>query len=246
MIAKLLKQLAIACLLWPVLGYAVAVYQVEKVYDGDTILLTNGWKVRFLEINTPEVAGRGKAAQPGGEQAKHWLQTQLQHQQISLETDVERQDKYGRMLAYVFSADGRFINLELVKNGLATVSIFPPNLKYADELLLAEHNAEQAGIGIWAYPEYAPLPFQALNQSNYQGWKRISGRVQAIKPTAKGAYLQFSRQTAIHITGQDLALFPPLNNYLGKNMEVRGWVQKAGKRFNIIVRHPGQIKQLKP
>jgi endonuclease YncB( thermonuclease family) len=76
---------------------------VEKVFDGDTILLSNGRKVRFLGINTPEVAGRNKSAEAGGEQAKDWLKNKLEHRKVLLQGDVEKQDNYQRTLAYVFT-----------------------------------------------------------------------------------------------------------------------------------------------
>lgn len=64
-------------------------YQVEKVFDGDTILLSNGTKVRFLGINTPEVAGGRKTEEQGGQAAKVWLKQRLEHKKVSLQFDVE-------------------------------------------------------------------------------------------------------------------------------------------------------------
>ena len=71
-------------------GYSY--YSVKKVYDGDTILLSNGNKVRFLGINTPEVEGRNKQAQAGGDEAKQWLVNQLKGTKVRLEKDVEKQE----------------------------------------------------------------------------------------------------------------------------------------------------------
>ena len=243
---KIIIRLILLLVLWPMSAHAAATtYQVQKVYDGDTILLNNGQKVRFLGINTPEVAGRGKPAQSGGEQAKHWLQ-QLEQQTVSLEIDVEVQDKYGRQLAYVYSADQRFINLELVKAGLASVSIFPPNLKHTAALLAAQQSAEQARLGIWADPTYAPLAYGDINPDNSQGWKRITGQITVIKHNHKNTYLQFSPQVAVQIAHQYADLFPDWQSYLGKTIEARGWLHKSGHRYTILLRHPGEIKLLQP
>lgn len=221
-----------------------AYYRVEKVYDGDTILLSDGRKVRFLGINTPEVAGRNKAEEPGGQQAKAWLKQLLENKKVTLQGDVEKQDKYQRTLAYVFTEDKLHVNLELVKRGLATVNIYPPNLKYVDTLLTAQQSAEQAGRGLWVYPEYAPLPFQNLDDSNYHGWKRISGRIKAVKQTTKNSYLQFSDTVAVQVPVEFAGLFPPLESYVGKQIEARGWVHKSGHRLALLVRHPGETKIL--
>lgn len=220
-----------------------AYFPVEKVFDGDTIQLGDGRKVRFLGINTPEVAGRNKAEEPGGEQAKAWLKRMLENKKVTLQGDVEKQDKYRRTLAYVFTEDKLNVNLELVKKGLATVNIYPPNLKYVDALLAAEDAARQAGQGLWAYPEYAPIPHEALNESNYHGWKRVTGRVRAVKRTAKNAYLQFSDIGAVQVPVEFAGLFPPLESYVGREIEARGWLRKSGQRFSLLVRHPGALKQ---
>ncbi|MGZ4958767.1 MAG: thermonuclease family protein [Methylomonas sp.] len=219
-----------------------AYYWVDKVFDGDTIQLGNGQKVRFLGINTPEVAGRNKAAEPGGEEAKAWLTQALKNKKVTLQGDVEKRDKYQRTLAYVFTEDKLNVNLELVKRGLAVVNIYPPNLKYVDALLAAQQTAEQAGLGLWRYPEYAPLPFENLYKDNSHGWKRITGRIRAVKHTPKNGYLQFSDTVSIQIPGEFAELFPPLESYVGKEVEARGWVHNSGQRFALLVRHPGEIK----
>jgi endonuclease YncB( thermonuclease family) len=222
----------------------ITYYPVDKVFDGDTILLSNGTKVRFLGINTPEVAGGRKAEEQGGQAAKAWLKQRLEHQKVSLQFDVEKQDKYQRSLAYVFDEQKRNINLELVKNGLAAVSIFPPNLKYLDQFLAAQQSAESAKLGIWAYPQYAPKSFQSLNQDNYHGWQRITGTIRAVKNARKYHYLQFSEQVAVQVPDEFVALFPDLQSYVGKTVEARGWVHRSKDRFALLIRHPGELKRL--
>lgn len=222
----------------------VSYYQVEKVFDGDTILLANGQKVRLLGINTPEVAGRNKSAEAGGEQAKASLQRYVEGRKVSLQGDVEKQDKYQRTLAHVFTENKEHVNLELVRQGLAAINIYPPNLKYVDALVDAQQQAESSGLGIWSYPEYAPQSYRELSDDNYKGWKRLTGRVLAVKTTAKYSYLQFSDHVAVRIDNQWRELFPDLALYLGKNLEVRGWLHKNRQRFALHVRHPAEIKVL--
>jgi endonuclease YncB( thermonuclease family) len=223
----------------------VAYIAVEKVFDGDTILLSDGQKVRFLGINTPEVAGRNKAEEVGGVEAKAWLQRQVQGKKVSLQGDVEKQDKYQRRLAYVFTEDKTHLNEALVRQGLAMVSIYPPNLKYLDALLAAQDAAEQAGLGIWSAPAYAPIPFTALTEDNDHGWKRLVGRIQAVKGSGKYRYLQFSDTAAIQVPQEYASYFPPLESYVGKTVEARGWVHRSKGRYSLLVRHPAEIR-IKP
>lgn len=214
---------------------------VKKVFDGDTVLLDDGQKVRFLSINTPEVAGRNRIAEAGGEEAKTWLMQRLTSKKVKLEFDVERKDKYGRTLAYVFSDDGQQVNLELVRRGLAAVNIYPPNLKYVDMLLSAQREAQVAGLGIWKNPAYAPLHVESLD-NDYKGWKRVRGRIRGVKKTAKYRYLQFSDRMAVRIEKKSLGLFPDLSAYIGQSVEVRGWLFKQKHRLVLPVLHPAQIE----
>lgn len=216
--------------------------QVKKVYDGDTILLTNGNKIRLLGINTPEVEGRYKSrSEAGGEAAKQWLKETLLKKKVRVEIDVEKHDKYSRILAHVFTADKQHINLELVKHGFASVNIHPPNLKYAADLLTAQKQAEQEQLGIWSHQEYAPRHFSEINRSNYKGWHRIKGKIQAISQTRKYIKLTLSESFSLKINKKSLDLFSDLNDFIDAKIEVRGWINKQKKRYTIYIRHPGQI-----
>ena len=68
---------------------------------------------------------------------------------VKLEYDIEKRDKYGRLLAYVKTTDGQFVNYLLVQNGYAVLFTVPPNVKYVDDLTLAQKEAREKGLGIW-------------------------------------------------------------------------------------------------
>ena len=222
----------------------VSYLTVKKVFDGDTILLNNGQKVRLLGINTPEVAGPNKDSEVGGEAAKSWLKKALEHRKVRLEVDVEKLDKYQRTLAHVFTEDKQHINLALVKQGLAVVNIYPPTLKYVDTLLSAQQVAEKAGLGIWGSSAYSPQSYQSITQDGYKGWKRVTGQIKSVKKTRKYSYLQFSAQVSIRIENRWLNLFPPLQVYIGKNLEARGWINKNRDHYSVQIRHPAELKNI--
>lgn len=225
-------------------GISLPAFKVSKVFDGDTILLEDGRKIRLLGINTPEIASFNKQAEVGGDKAFNWLKQQLSDKKVSIETDVEQFDKYGRTLAYIFREDNTFINLELLKTGLAFLSLFPPNLKYADSLIHAQQNAIQNNLGIWTEKEYATARYDTLNLDNYHGWKRLTGQAQTIYTTKNSHYLAFSEQVSIQIEQKYLDLFPPLDSYLHKKLEVRAWPYVLKQKFIIPVKHPAQIQIL--
>lgn len=221
-------------------GYSY--YTVKKVYDGDTVLLTDGRKVRFLSVNTPEVEGRNKLEEAGGETAKRWLTEKLTGKKVRLEFDQERKDKYGRTLAYIFTEENEHINLTLVRLGLAAINIYPPNLRYLDDFILAQQQAEDSRQGLWRLPAYQVKPVALLTQENYKGWQRLQGRVQSIKKSRKYVFLTFSGSFSVRIAKTQLKFFSDISAYQGKTLEVRGWVNKNKDRFSLLLRHPSAIK----
>lgn len=215
--------------------------RVERVYDGDTLKLDTGEKVRLLGINTPEIGGGRKQEEPGGQSAREWLKHRLEGRRIRLEQDVELRDRYLRLLAHVFAEDGTHINLELVDEGYATVDIHPPNLKYADALMSAEVRAERERRGLWARPEYAPLRLNSLGALPLSGWKRLTGKVESFDES-RGTYrLHLEGGFEVHIPKREAHLFPPLRSYVGQTVELRGWISRRADRYSMRIRHPSAL-----
>lgn len=221
-------------------GYSF--YRVKKVFDGDTVLLEDGRRVRLLGINTPEVRHKNEDAQAGGDEAKQWLVNKLQNSKVRLETDVEKTDKYERTLAHLFTENDEHLNLQLVAAGLAAVNIYPPNLLHAEELIKVQDQAEQARSGIWQRVEYVAIPVSSLADRERSGWVRLVGKVVNIRNSRKYSYLELSSRFEARIERQWLPLFPDMNGYLGKEIEVRGWLNKNKNGFSMLIRHPSAIK----
>lgn len=116
--------------------------RVTKVIDGDTIVLENGEYVRYIGMDSPE---KGR---PFYLEATRENKRLVEGRKIRLEYDVERTDRYGRTLAYVYAGD-TFINAELVKNGYAMIYTFPPNVKYYKALLALQEEARKGNRGLW-------------------------------------------------------------------------------------------------
>ncbi|MGE5596830.1 MAG: thermonuclease family protein [Hyphomicrobiales bacterium] len=130
---------------------------VVRVTDGDTIvvdLVGREERVRYIGMDTPEVAGSPGGAEPFGSEASAANKDLLRDGRVCLERDVSERDRYGRLLRYAWLADGRMAGEELVREGLARVATFPPDVKYIDSRLLpAQREAQQAGRGLWGEPE---------------------------------------------------------------------------------------------
>lgn len=129
-----------------------------KTIDGDTIrIMYEGKerKLRYLLIDTPELNHAQQGKQPFAEEATNRNDELLKSGKLEIEFDIgEREDKYGRLLAYVY-IDGESVQQQLVEEGLARVAyIYPPNTKHLDPFKEAEEKAQQAGIGIWSIEDY--------------------------------------------------------------------------------------------
>lgn len=216
-------------------------YGVDYVYDGDTVRLKDGRKVRLLSINTPEIDHDRKPGEPGGEVARKRLENLLNGHRVRLEYDVERHDKYGRTLAHLFTDTRRHLNRILVEEGLAAVSIHPPNLKYLDSLLEAQRQAEQAQRGIWGMGYYRPKPIEILRAKHLYGWQRLVGTPLTLKQGRKFVRLMFAADLVVTIPKSSLEWFPDLHGYLGHSVEVRGWPSRRGRIHSILVRHPSAL-----
>lgn len=116
---------------------------VARVVDGDTVELTDGRRVRYIGINTPE---RG---QPFYEEATGANRHLVEGKAVQLEFDVDTFDQYGRTLAYVW-VDGVMANLEIVQRGFANTFTVPPNVRYEEDFRAAEREAREAERGLWA------------------------------------------------------------------------------------------------
>jgi micrococcal nuclease len=217
--------------------------RVAKVFDGDTIALQGGEKVRLLGINTPEIGGGRKAEEAGGQEAKAWLKQKLEGRRVRLEKDATAQDKYGRLLAHVFAEDGTHVNLALVEAGLATTDLYPPNVKYADALHAAERRAENEKRGIWGLPDYQPKPIATLKAQRPFGWQRLVGKPYAMAESRRYRRLLFNDQFEVRIPKENLGLFPALQGYLQRTLEVRGWVSRRAGVYSILARHPSALIQ---
>jgi len=230
----------IACMTCSV-AYAAEFSKVVRVIDGDTVRLQTGESVRLLGINTPEIGYKGKRSDAGAEEAKAYLKKLVLNHRVLLEQDVEKEDKYTRKLAHVFLENGMHINAQMLRHGMAALSIHPPNFKYEQRLKTAQNYAEKRQLGIWNMNAYESKPAESISRRSSKKWGRFSARVNKITQSKKGAKLWLGEKAYIWISSAHQNYFPLLNIYEDKEIEIRGWPKKWGKYWSIRAIHPSQI-----
>jgi len=154
---------------------------VTEVFDGDTFKTRKGEIVRLLGIDCPELAKHNAPGEPLATVASDALQNLVEGQLVRLKTDKEKRDRYDRLLAQVYLRDGTWVNGELVTQGLAYVYTFPPNLRWADDLLKLEQAARNAELGIWREQRFRVLDADMVEMKYVGQFRVVEGIVIDIK-----------------------------------------------------------------
>ncbi len=157
-------SLVLACLLSiaaPVYlhaGIALQEARVVSVNDGDTVtVLLGGHKhrARLIGIDAPEMG-----QEPWGRASREHLRRLLKdgRWRVSLERDIVEFDKYGRLLVYLWSPDGRMINETMLEDGYAVLFTIQPNSRYSDRFRKAQRLARDNRKGLWGPDGLKEMP----------------------------------------------------------------------------------------
>jgi len=235
---------------------------VTKVIDGDTFLIEGGYSVRILGIDADE---RGY---PCYQAAKEKLEELILNKEVRLEKEKEDFDQYCRYLRYVF-ADDKNVAFELVKEGLVVARFSPENIKYREEISLAEKEARENKIGCkWGnvakVEEKTEFQWKNLTQEktglkvidacqagNYYGKEVIvEGKVvDTYRSKKNNVFLNFGKPypnqcfSAV-IFSSDLYKFGdnPEKYYNQKIVRIRGKIQEYQEKPEIILKDLSQIE----
>jgi len=126
--------------------------KVKSVIDGDTIILENNVKVRYIGIDSPEILkdkngkeiGQECFARESLDENKKLVEGKI----VRLEKDVSEKDKYSRLLRYVYIND-LFVNDYLLINGFASRMIIKPDTRNAALFSRSEKKAKEKRLGLW-------------------------------------------------------------------------------------------------
>ncbi|MFM2381515.1 MAG: hypothetical protein RLZZ76_282 [Candidatus Parcubacteria bacterium] len=126
------------------------VAEVVSVVDGDTIKVQIGGReetVRYIGIDTPEPYRDGEPACFSREATKRNTEL-VEGNEVRLVSDHEDEDKYGRLLRYVYVGDV-FVNQTLIEEGYAKKLSIYPNTEHAAEFARIQSEAKEEKKGLW-------------------------------------------------------------------------------------------------
>lgn len=215
---------------------------LKQVNDGDTITLENGRLVRFIGINTPEINYRNKSkSEPYALEAKRLLQRYIKPgDKLHLLFDRTRQDKYGRLLAYVYSKGGRDLALLQLQAGFAKHWVIGRNDRFWRCFQNAERQARLRKRGIWS--DFKPFKAARLNKS-VKGYLYVKGRITDLIENSRGLQFFLDKTLKVEISPSKLKIFKAnhIDFLLHDKLLLSGKVTLQNKKPKLILYHPVQI-----
>lgn len=219
---------------------------VQAVYDGDTIRLSDQRVVRFIAINTPELAHDTQPAEPFAEEAARALRERLPvGSRVGLRFDSERQDRHRRTLAHVFTEQGVNLSAMLIEQGYGFAIAVAPNAWQVECYFGLEQAAREARRGIWSHGFSAARPAAGIDIAT-RGFMRISGRVTNTGKSRKNIWLDLGSRVALKLPRAHLQSFAglPIETLRGRDIIARGWVNFYNGKLRMTVSHPAMLEIL--
>ncbi len=130
---------------------------VDRVIDGDTLLLEDDRRVRLLGLDAPEMGRGGGSPECFAPEATAYLTLLISETEgrIRLETDKRRLDVYGRVLAYLWNRQGEMLNEKILREGYALFVPESDAIRWNDRLRQAGEEARRSLRGLW-HPDACP------------------------------------------------------------------------------------------
>jgi micrococcal nuclease len=221
--------------------------RVIHVYDGDTVKLEDGRRLRIIGINTPETGHHDQATQPYASEAKALLQMLLDthNRTLHLQAGKQQRDHYGRLLAHAFLEGGDNIAVRLLLQGLATTLVVPPNTWGQSCYQQQEDMARVDARGLWGLDTYRAQEGRSLPLDS-RGFRIIRGTVEEVRQSRHQVWLDLQGPLAIHISRKDLVNFEPgyLETLAGSRVEARGWIKAGQGGLQMKVQHPAALARI--
>jgi len=202
---------------------------VQQIYDGDTVRLSDGRRVRLLNIDTPELGRDGRPDQPFARAAKQTLERLIANQPLRLSTEQKKTDHYGRTLGHLYLSDGRNLAEQLLRQGLGFRASVAPNLARTACAVAAERYAQRAATHLW---QGSPWRDVRQLQAGEGGFRLLEGRLSLVQQGRRALWLELDNRLAIRIPSA-MAKQSSLTGTKwrkGATVRVRGWLidRKAG------------------
>ena len=133
--------------------------KVNRVIDGDTIILSDGRTIRYLNMDTPETKKPNTPVMCFGPEASAYNKSLVEGKEVVIVPDIEKTDQYGRELRFIFLTGKdtnkieQSINADLVVKGFARSKSYSPNKTYEKQFNDFSYKAQKENLGVWQCPK---------------------------------------------------------------------------------------------
>jgi endonuclease YncB( thermonuclease family) len=218
-------------------------HTVARVLDAETLVLDDGSAVRLIGALAPRArdAGAQGGSWPPEIKATKFLSDLVLGKTVKLAFGGRKRDRYGRLLAQVFVADGgkdEWVEGALLAEGHARMYGLQDSFACARELLAHEAEARRKHLGLWSNDVYRPLPANRPDALMRQRGKyvRVIGSVVTIGRTKSTTYLNFGAEWhsdfTVRISKRVLSVNSDfarvVDGLAAKTIIVRGWIERRG------------------
>lgn len=209
----------------------IAKAQIVRVEHNAVLVLNDGRALILEGIRLPNAA-QDRAPQAITDEAFTALNGLAKGHDLDAYAIYPKEDRYDRVRSQVFAKDGTWLQVELLKRGLARVEISPDRGECAAELFAAEGQARSAHVGLWALPAYAiRTPENVV--ADVGTFQIVQGTVQSVDIRDNRAYLNFGtdwrKDFTVTISPDDMKTFRLMGvdprGYQGRLVRIRGYVQ---------------------
>ena len=215
---------------------------VVYVYDGDTVKLSDGRRLRIIGINTPELGNEDPTTVPLANEARARLQELINtnNRTLLLQHDAQHKDHYGRLLAHAFTESGDNVASMLLQQGLATTLVVPPNTWGMQCYQGLENDARIDRRGVWGLPAYQSRPARGLPPDT-KGYRIVQGHVNDVRESKHNVWIDLDGPLTLQISRKDLPNFDSLASLPGADVEVRGWIRQVEGGLLMSLQHPAAL-----
>jgi len=223
--------------------------KVDYVYDGDTLRLLDGRKLRLIGINTPERGRDGNKDEPFYQAAKKQLQQIIKNNnhQVKIVFGKVKRDRYKRFLAHIFTMKNENITANLISKGMGFSIAIPPNIQLLNCYINAERKAQKLKRGIWNHSYSRVINITTLNKTA-RGFHQVSGIVDRIGESRSSFWLNLNSKSgtkfALRILKKELPYFKKYHpkNLLHHKLIARGWIYEIKGEQRMTIHHPASLQ----
>lgn len=225
--------------------------KVGKVLDGDTLRLDDGRLVRLVGIRAPKpLPGEERSATSLAISSKRALEEIAGGASVSLYFGPRREDRHGQVLAHLVTANGLWVQGEMLKAGQAHVYSFADNRALVRQMLAIEAVARLHALGIWKSPRFSVLKADSIGRFE-ESFRIVEGRVKSVGERKSRSFVNFSEDWktdfTLSLTAQSRRALEKdsggLGDWTGRRIRVRGWLRFWNGPF-MEIDHPEQVEFL--